>query len=217
MLCLKFMKTHLGQIQIENKVHFAELKTNLNDTFQLKIIGLEYNGRFKIEICTGCFENVGEITLIGGTIKSASPGGLEIQSFSFKYLIKGVQFLKIEDIRANIINFESEILKSVFPDSIIDFGGNHKEIDRIPLKLVNSPKIKINYYNGKRTRWSRKLKYSVTQYKYLNVKHLGGAVNIWDLCRILDRVKNLFYLIGFSDEGLDVYTFVYYSGRKKIL
>jgi len=209
------MENSLGKIQIDDKVYFAELQTNLKDVFNLKILEFEYTGRIKIDICIGFFENFGEITLIAGTIGSASVGGLKIHSFKFEYLIKGVHFLKIEDIKANIVNFESEILKKVFTDSILDFEGNHKELSLKPIKLVNSSRIKVNYYNGKRTSWERKLKYAVTQYKYLNVKHLGGAINIWDLCRLLDRIKDLFYLIGFSDEESDIYTFVYYNGRIK--
>ncbi|ASK28832.1 hypothetical protein CEY12_01340 [Chryseobacterium sp. T16E-39] len=117
------MENSLGKIQIDDKVYFAELQTNLKDVFNLKILEFEYTGRRKIDICIGFFENFDEITLIAGTIGSGSVGGLEIHTFKFKYFIKGVHFLKIEDIKANIVNFESEILKKVFPDSILDFGG----------------------------------------------------------------------------------------------
>lgn len=210
------MKTYLGQVKIADQYYFAELETDFISVFQLKTLGIKFQSKEKIDLCSGFFEELGDATLVFGTIKKGSSGTLEIHVFEFEYLIKGTQFGGLKEIEANVLNFESEILKSVFPDSIIRVDGNNEEVSKEPVVLLSNNDFEINYFNGTKSHWNRKMQYTLLQYKYLSLKSLGRSVNIWDLCKMIHRMKNLFYLLGFSDTEADQYSFVLFDRNEKV-
>lgn len=213
------MKNLLGTIIINGESYFAELKSDFIAVFCLKIIDYDIhtNDPYKIEICSGDFEKIGCMTLLNGTIKHGTSGGLQIQVFTFEYLIKGAHFTKLNDIQANIVNFESEILKKIFKDSHINVHGYNDKVATKPLELAKSKVVKICIYDGERNHW-KPFERQISHYKYLHFRNIGGAAPIGELCKKLDRMKNLFYLLGFADkeDSVDKYTFVFYKCKKKI-
>ena len=210
------MNSHIGKVEINGKIYSADLTTDLKTIFLLKVLDFPMRQTDAIDIAVGLFENIGHITLISGYASSGKFGALEIQTFDFQYLIKGHQFLKIEDIRANILSFESEILKKIFTETVIYSNGVEGELPKKPVKLVDSSRFKVNFYEGLRSSVNRQMNYSASQYKYLSIKAVGGSLPIWDLIQVAGRFKKVIYLLGFTDsEKEDIFTFVLYKDRIK--
>lgn len=210
------MKSQIGKIQINDEVYVADLQTDLKTVFLVKIIDFRLRQSETIDIAIGLFEGLGKVTLVSGYASSGSFGNLDIQTFDFQYLIKGIQFLNIADIKSNICSFESEILKKVFNDTIIFSGGIEGELSKKPVRLLENDRFKINFYNGLNSRVTREMHYTARQYKYLSIKSIGGSLPIWDLLQIAGRFKKLIYLLGFGDgDNVDIFTFILYENRKK--
>lgn len=210
------MGSHIGKVEINGKVYSADLTTDWKTIFLLKVLDFPMRQADAIDVAIGLFESIGRITLISGYASSGKFGALEIQTFDFQYLIKGHQFLKIEDIRANILSFEAEILKKIFTETVIYSNGIEGELPKKSIKLVDSSRFKVNFYEGLRSSVNRQMNYSASQYKYLSIKAVGGSLPIWDLIQIPGRFKKVIYLLGFTDsEKEDIFTFVLYKDRVK--
>lgn len=211
------MKNHIGKIKIKDKVYTADLQTDLQSKFLVKILELPFANMQIIDIAIGFFENLGEVTFVSGMTSFGSDGVMPVQIFNFEYLIKGHQFSKIEDIQANILNFESEILKKVFSDTVLGMDGISDDLPKKPVKLIESEQVKISYYNGLRKSYKREMAFTANQYKYIHIRRLGGAIPIWDLLQIAGRFKKLIFLLGFSDAAnVDQFSFILYNSREKI-
>ena len=210
------MKDYLGKIEIEGKLYSANLQSDLKSKFILKILDYSFENQVKIDLVIGLFEGLGEVSLISGYASKGTFGKLDIQEFNFYYLIKGIHFNKIGDIKANILNFQSEILKNVFHKSLLSLNGIIEAPDKSPIQIVETDKLKIDFYDYLSKSYNRNLEFKAFQYKYLNIKVLGGAVPIWDLIQIAGRVKKLIFLLGFSDKDTsDEYQFFIDEGRDK--
>lgn len=168
------MNSHIGKVEINGKIYSADLTTDLKTIFLLKVLDFPMRHADAVDIAIGLFESIGQITLISGYASSGKSGDLDIQTFDFQYLIKGQQFLTIENIRANVLSFESEILKKIFTERILNVNGVQGELSKRPVKLADSGKFKINFYEGLRSSVNRQMKYSASQYKYLSIKAVVG-------------------------------------------
>lgn len=49
------MKTYLGQVKIADQYYFAELETDFISVFQLKTLGIKFQSKEKIDLCSGFF------------------------------------------------------------------------------------------------------------------------------------------------------------------
>lgn len=67
------MKTYLGQVKIADQYYFAELETDFISVFQLKTLGIKFQSKEKIDLCSGFFEELGDATLVLGQLKKAHP------------------------------------------------------------------------------------------------------------------------------------------------